>query len=374
MLENIVCHLTSVHRPFDTRIFVKEAKTLMQAGYKVVIVAPHNKDEVVNGIRIRAVPKPAGRRERIFQTSYEVYKAALDENAMLYYFHDPELIPVGLMLKMRGKKVVYDVHEDLPRQILTKHWINPLLRRGVAIGAQLMEIFGAYCFDRVVTATETIAKRFPSNKTSIIYNYPVIGELSTMDSISMPYDKRPLNVVYVGGITLIRGIREMVEAMSFMPTQSGIRLVLAGNFDPPELENEMRCISSWKYINYLGWQTREQIAKILANARVGLVLLHPTLNYLDSYPVKLFEYMSAGIPVVASDFQLWRKIIEDIKCGIVVDPLNPKAIADAILWLLENPIEAEKMGKRGQKAIYERFNWDTQAKKYVSITRELLMA
>ena len=142
----------------------------------------------------------------------------------------------------------------------------------------------------------------------------------------------------------------MVEAMSFMPTQSGIRLVLAGNFDPPELENEMRCISSWKYINYLGWQTREQIAKILANARVGLVLLHPTLNYLDSYPVKLFEYMSAGIPVVASDFQLWRKIIEDIKCGIVVDPLNPKGNSGCHFVVIRKPYRSGKDGQAGAKS------------------------
>jgi len=321
-------------------------------------------------VRIRGVRKPTGRRERITRTSRDVYKAALEEDAALYHFHDPELIPTGIMLKIRGKTVVYDVHEDLPRQVLTKPWIAPFFRHVVAVGAQAMESFCVRHFDGVIAATETIADRFLCDKTSILYNYPILGELTTVNCT--PYNKRPPNVVYVGGITVIRGIREMVDAMSFIPEQLGVRLVLAGSFSPPELEYEVRDISSWKRVSYLGWQNRKQITKILDHARVGLVLLHPTLNYLEAYPVKLFEYMSAGIPVIASDFPLWRKIIGNIGCGVLVDPLSPKAIADAILWLLENPIEAEKMGKRGQEAIYERYNWNIEAKKLCAFYNALL--
>lgn len=365
-----ICHLTSAHPSFDARIFVKECKSLMQAGYEVVLIAPHDKNEVVDGVRIRAVQKPTGRRERIIRTSHDVYKAALEEDAALYHFHDPELIPTGMMLKKRGKTVVYDVHEDLPRQILTKPWIAPFFRRIVAVGAQIMENYCVRHFDGVITATETIASRFPSNKTIILYNFPIIGELITDNSI--PYSKRPPTVVYIGGLTLIRGIQEMVKALSLIPEQLGVRLVLAGKFSPPGLEYKIKGTSSWKRIDYLGWQSREQIANIFGYVRVGLVLLHPTLNYLESYPIKLFEYMSAGIPVIASDFPLWRKIIENVGCGVLVDPLSPKAIADAILWFLENPIEAEEMGKKGQKAIYERYNWNNESKKMFDFYSSLL--
>ena len=365
-----IVHLTSVHPAFDTRIFIKECKTLVQEGYDVALIAPNDKDDIIDGVRIRAVPKPTGRRERIVRTSRDVYRAALEEDANLYHFHDPELIFIGMMLKIRGKTVVYDVHEDLPRQILTKPWIAPFFRRIVAVGAQIMENLCARYFDGVVTATETIADRFPSEKTVILHNYPILGELTVLDSES--YSKRAPIAAYIGGITLIRGIKEIVEAVSLIPQRLGVRLVLAGRFCPSELEFELRGSFSWKHVDYLGWQNRKQVAELLDHARVGLVLLHPTLNYLESYPVKLFEYMSAGIPVVASDFPLWREIIGSIGCGVLVDPFNPKSIADAIQWLIEHPTEAEDMGKLGQEAIYKHYNWDKEAEKLLVLYEKLL--
>lgn len=130
-----IVHLSSAHPCFDIRIFVKECKTLAQQGYEVVLVVPHDQDEVVDEIKINSVAKPKGRRERMFKTALGVYRAALKEDADLYHFHDPELIPFGIMLRVRGKKVIYDVHEDLPRQILTKPWINPFLRRILSVCA-----------------------------------------------------------------------------------------------------------------------------------------------------------------------------------------------------------------------------------------------
>jgi len=206
-----VCHLTSVHSPFDTRIFYKECRTLAQAGYKIVLVVPHDKNDVVDGVRIRAVPKPKNRRERMTKTVWQIYKAAVAENADIYHFHDPELIPVGIMLKLKGKKVIYDVHEDVPKQILTKYWIPSFLRRAVSASASLFEKIGSKFFDGIVTATPTIADKFPLDKTAAVQNFPMLNELVTSDAT--PYPNRPYNIVYVGGITALRGIREMVQAV-----------------------------------------------------------------------------------------------------------------------------------------------------------------
>jgi hypothetical protein len=106
--------------------------------------------------------------------------------------------------------------------------------------------------------------------------------------------------------------------------------------------------------------------------RVGLVILHPNINYVQSQPVKLFEYMAAGLPVIASDFPLWREIIDGAKCGLLVDPFDVKGIAEAITWLLEHPHEAELMGKRGQEAVYQKFNWNTEADKLIACYNELI--
>lgn len=365
-----VAHLTSVHPPFDTRIFYKECRTLAQAGYDVVLVVPHDRDEVVDGVRIRAVPKPKNRLERMTKTVWQVYKAALSENADIHHFHDPELIPVGIVLKLKGKKIIYDVHEDVPKQILTKYWIPSFLRHIASAGALLFEKIGSKFFDGIVAATPTIACKFPSDKTVAVQNFPMLNELVTSDA--MPYPNRPNDIVYVGGITAIRGIREMVEAIGLLPETLGARLCLAGSFSPAELYNEVCTMPGWKRVKFLGWQTREQMTALLGKARAGLVLLHPTLNYYDALPVKLFEYMSAGIPVVTSDFPLWKKIVEGTGCGLVTNPLDPQSIASAIEWLLTHPDEAEAMGKRGQEAVRKLYNWEHEAEVLISFYERLL--
>jgi glycosyltransferase involved in cell wall biosynthesis len=363
-------HITSVHRPFDTRIFYKECKTLAENGYEVVLIVPHDFDEMLDGVQIRAIPKAAGRWKRMTATVGHVYRAALAEEAHIYHIHDPELIPVGLLLKMKGKLVVYDAHEDLPRQILSKPWVPLVFRRVLSMLASLIVDLAGKVFDGIVSATPFIARRFHERKTVTVQNYPILGELLSSDLA--PYVKRPSNITYVGGITTRTGVREMVDALGRLPESLNVSLDLAGDFRPPTLEREVRRIPGWRRVNFLGWQTRPQVAKLLCRARAGLVVLHPELNYLDSYPIKLFEYMSTGLPVVASDFPLWRKIVTDADCGLLVDPLDPRAIARGIQWLLENPIEAEAMGRRGLAAVYKKYNWDREARKLLRLYDRLL--
>lgn len=363
-----IVHLSSAHPCFDIRIFVKECKTLAQQGYEVVLVVPHDQDEVVDEIKINSVAKPKGRRERMFKTALGVYRAALKEDADLYHFHDPELIPFGIMLRVRGKKVIYDVHEDLPRQILTKPWINPFLRRILSVCVAALEKIGVCFFNGVVAVTPTIAERFPENKTTVVYNYPILGELTSVEAV--PYGERPPIIVYVGGITMIRGIKEIIKAVGLIPDHVSVNLVLAGSIDEQDVQEAVS--SADRRVDFIGWQSREQVAKLLGRSRMGLVIFHPAPNHVEAMPNKLFEYMSAGLPLVASDFPLWRKIIDDIGCGLLVDPMDPQKIADAIQWMLDHPLESEEMGRRGQKAVYERYNWGQEAARLLLFYDEIL--
>jgi glycosyltransferase involved in cell wall biosynthesis len=104
----------------------------------------------------------------------------------------------------------------------------------------------------------------------------------------------------------------------------------------------------------------------------GLVLLHPVINYLDALPIKMFEYMSAGLPVIASDFPLWREIIEKNECGLCCDPLKPEKIAEAVQWVLDHPQEARIMGENGRRAVIEKYNWESEGKKLVKLYEDLI--
>ena len=185
------------------------------------------------------------------------------------------------------------------------------------------------------------------------------------------YEGRPEVIAYVGGITAIRGIREMVEAIELLPRTSSVKLVLVGDFKPKELEKDVNLLPGWNRVDFKGIQSRKEVARLLAMSRIGLVLFHPVPNHINAQPNKLFEYMSAGIPVIASDFPLWREIVGGAQCGLLVDPMNPEQIAEAIQWMLGHPDEAEAMGKRGLTAVQSHFNWESESKKLLDIYSEL---
>lgn len=364
------CHFTSAHPPFDARIFLKELTSLAQAGYPVRLVACHDRDEVRNGVSIVAIPRRGGRFSRMTLTVVAVFREVIRSKAAICHFHDPELIPVGLALKLLGRKVIYDVHEDLPRQILDKHWLSPVVRRPIAFAAECIEWLAGCVFDRIVTATPAIARRFPRRKTVVVKNYALENELVSPANINYT-NRRPI-VVYVGGVTTQRGGLQMVEAIGKVRADLAAELHIAGNITPEQLAASLSSLSGWKRTMMLGYIDRNAVRDLLGKARVGLVVLHPTDQYRPSLPIKIFEYMSAGIPVIASNFPLWREIVERNGAGLLVDPMDTDAIARAIEWILLNPQEAEAMGQRGQRAVVTQFSWGSEEKKLLNIYRELL--
>ena len=365
-----VCVLTSVHGPFDVRIFHKEAQSLAKQGYSVTIVAPHGEDAQRDGVEIKAVPVPRTRPERMSSTLWRLFRSALNTNASVFHFHDPELIPVGMLLKLLGKRVVYDVHEDVPADILDKGWIPPSLRWPIARVAAWTEALAACRFDAIVAATPAIARSFPNEKTLTVQNFPQFDVQLEAETTS--YRDRELLIVYVGGISELRGAREMIEAMALLCESVQARLQLAGSFDPPESRQKLAREPGWSQVDFLGWLSPKEVRELLGKSRLGLLVLHATECYKVSQPVKLFEYMSAGLPVVASDFPLWRSIIQEAGCGILVDPINPAAIAEAIQWLLQRPAEAEAMGQRGREAVRRVYNWENEEQKLVELYARLM--
>lgn len=364
-----IAHLTSAHPIHDSRIFHKECKTLAARGYDVTLIAPHHQDCEIEGIQIRAIKPTYFRLKRMSVSIFAVYKAALQEQADIYHFHDPELIPIGLLLKCRGKKVIYDAHEDFPKDMLDKKYIPSWLRPPLSKLTSCIEKIAARLFNKVITVTPAIAEKFSSKKTILIRNFPILSEFNLTETI--PYNNREHKCIYVGSINQNRGLKEMMAAVSFVPTHLKVNLQLAGKFQPDALLQQATEYLGWDRVNYLGYLHRHAISKYLQNSRIGLLLLQPIAGYLESYPIKLFEYMAAGLPVIASDFPVWRDIIEKYQCGILLDPNDTQSIANSIEYLITHPDEAEAMGKNGQRACEKLFNWNSEAEKLVNTYLQL---
>jgi glycosyltransferase involved in cell wall biosynthesis len=366
-----IAHLTSAHPRNDIRIFVKMCCSLASAKFQVtLVVADGLSDELREGVQIHDVGAPKSRFDRIKNAPNRVFKKAISLQADLYHLHDPELIPIGLKLKRMGKRVVFDSHEDVPKQMLGKPYLNkPVLWT-------LAKVFGAYeswaCrqFDGVIAATPFIREKFLkiNPRTVDINNFPLLGELDAQ----MPWADKAAEVCYIGGISIIRGISEVVQVMGLV--QNGVRLNLCGRFSELDVELACKTMPGWEAVNEYGYVDRAGVRQVLGRSVAGLVTLHPVINYLDALPVKMFEYMAAGIPVIASDFPLWREIVEGNNCGLCVDPMNPAVIAKAVDYLVQHPDEARQMGDNGRRAVLEYYNWSVEEIKLLAFYRNILQS
>ncbi|MFN5985002.1 MAG: glycosyltransferase family 4 protein [Fluviicola sp.] len=359
-----VCHFTSVHNWNDIRIFQKECVSLAKGGYEVHLVAGNCSNELIKGVHIHGVKLAhKSRFDRMWKSSKLIFQKALSIDADIYHFHDPELLRFALKLKRKGKIVIYDAHEDLPKQIKGKYWINKYLRSSVAFVIRAYENFVCKRIDGVFTATPFIADRFlkVNSNTIAINNFPMLNELENFT----PWSEKNNFICYIGGISEIRGLSQVVDALEL---QNQFHLQLAGPITngSNNFENQLKSKKGWELVNYLGVIDRESVKKVMSESKVGLVTFLPLPNHVDAQPNKMFEYMSAGIPVIGSHFQLWKDILEKNNCGICVDPESPEQISKALKQISDDEELAQKMGQNGREAVLKHYNWESESTRLLS--------
>lgn len=369
-----VLHLTTVHGRGDTRIARREGKTLARTypGAVGLVVADGCGCCEATGDTMGIIDvgrPPGGRAGRMILGSWRVFQVVRKTRPVVVHVHDPELVVIGLIFRISGFCVIYDVHEDFPAQIRYKHWLPKLLRTPVGGVASLVHRVVGRVFDGVVAATPAIARSFPNERTWVVQNFPP-RELAERPQ-HLPYTERPHGILYVGSLEAVRGAREMLVGLERV-SRKDVVLDIAGRISPAALGTSLVEYPAWSRVRFHGWVSEAEVFALLDRARVGLVLFHPHPNHFEAQPTKLFEYMAAGLPVVASDFPHWRSLVKDAGSGLLVDPFDPKAIARAIDWILDHPEDAKRMGERGRVAIQECYNWDQESKKLLDLYRRLL--
>jgi len=368
-----VCILTSVHIPFDGRIFHRGARSLVKVGYDVVLIASHDKEEVVDGIRVVPLPRVKGRLARMTKVAWRLYRLAVKENAAVYHFHDPELMLVGLLLKLRGKRVIWDVHEHYPNSILDKYYIARPLRRAISVSFDLFERAVVRFFDYVIYTTPFVGARYQTMRvrSGRIENYPPLGQ-------SARFAKQPQEkIIYLGGMSRTRGLVEVMEAFALVAGKHPRwELCLVGSCRPASFEKELRELAATRGVQdnvaFIPWVPYEEKERLSSQASMGVITYLPYSNNTSCLPNKLFDYMVVGLPVIASDFPLYREVVEASRCGMLVDPSKPEQIAEAMAYLIEHPEQALEMGENGRRAVIETYNWEAESEKLLRIYDTIL--
>lgn len=362
-----VVHLTTAHPRKDNRILLRECCTLAEAGYDVnLVVADGLGSETFHGVSIHDAGAKRNRLHRAVVMPIAVQSVALALHPDIVHIHDPELLPIGLLLRLRGYRVIYDSHEDLPRSLMSRTWIPITIRKVVASLAELVENSIVRSLTAVIAATPAIRDRFQSRSGIVqtICNYPRLNVAPEPD-----YSRREKRTFcYVGAISEDRGINGMLEAARL----SGAKLLIAGPFGGSSDEATTRQQPGWKNVEYLGVVPHAEIWSILQRSCAGMLFLHPVQNYIESLPTKMYEYMAVGLPVLASNYAGWPDVVKQNAIGITCNPADPRSIAAAMQQIMDQPDAAEAMGRRARKVVLEKYRWENEAPKLISLYERLL--
>ncbi len=371
-----VYHLTNVHSPFDARIFYKQAQTLARAGYAVTVVGPGPEEWCGEraGVRVQTVPVARGVGQRILNL-WRLLRVGLGANAACFHFHDPELLPVGAVLKLCGRRVIYDVHEHFPLVAMVRPWVPERLRRPLARLVDWGErVLARYFVTAVVGVVEEQEDRFAKRPFAVVKNYPRLEWYSPGCS-----ELGPCALVHIGSLSEDRGGLFLLEIMrELAKTHPQVRLLSVGTFHSQELRERFEAFRrEWGLEEQIHYSEKrvpyDELGATIAACQIGLVPGQVSPKNLASFvPTKLFEYLACGLPVVASDLPSIRRFLAVADWGLLADPSDPVAHARAIGYLLDDPAAAQVKGTQARRAAEEHFNWEAEGEKLLALYERIV--
>lgn len=371
-----IVHVSSAHPWTDNRVHLRAAGSAAKAGYRTALVAvaaagvgadrDWDQPDPETGVYVRRLP--ARRRgRRVLVSSVQAVHAALSSRAPIVHLHDPELVWAVPVLRGLHRTVVYDAHEDLPAQMRGKEYLGPVARRVSTVAAHAVLVVARRA-RTVVAATPTIARRFPVDRTVLVRNVP---QLRAEDTAVQSVIDRDKTVVYIGSMSRDRGLDVLTGVASSRKLPDGWRVRTAGPIDGAVDRRAFDDLVRARRIDHRGVLLPNAARDLLVSARIGLLPLFPTPAYAASIPTKLFEYLAAGLAVVATDVPLWRELLAGADCATWVPPGDPEAVVAAIRRYDEDPELLLRHATSGRALVRERFRWDREEQVLLDLYRSL---
>lgn len=358
---------SSLHQWDDPRIFYKQCKTLVQHYHLTLMAISEDKLIIKDGIQIIGLSKPKIIIHRLINAvkiAYEVLKG----DYTIFHFHDPELLWVGFIAKIFGKKVIFDIHENILGIVQIRNWIPKFFKKPLGFFILLLEKISQRIFDAIIVAVQPILKNFKNTFT--IRNFALVDSEPTIK-----IKPKENTIVYVGAVTLSRGILDLIEvAIKLQKTNSSLKVIIIGKSRDQDFVKKLnRLIDSAlipNNIQYFGHINFLELKKYISTATLGVIPLHPNENYLNSYPTKIFDYMNWGLPYVYSDIPYWVKTFGDKCGGIPFHTQNNNDLYDKIEKIIYNDNLWSKLAAEGRKNI-KYFSWNEESRKLLQIYQNL---
>ena len=362
-----VVHITTVHPRDDVRIKVKFANSWAALGPTELIVCDGLPDETIDGIRIHGLHKRSSRPARMLLAPLDCLRLLLRKNdRCVVHLHDPELLLVALFMRWAGYKVVFDLHEDLIDQVISKPYLHRHVAKMISLGLRLVYPILLRTANAHIAATSAISESYSwrvGRSIPVVYNYVLRSE--TRDPGS--YAPESQTLVYSGEITEIRGIWRMLAISEALP--EGWRMVLCGRFRTDALLAKCQKHPGWARIDYRGYVSRTEVRQIYEQAACGLVLFDKQPNHMDSLPNKLFEYMGNSVPCITTNIPRWKDLVEENDVGICVPSEDDAAMLEQITAYLADPQWRARHANNGASLVREKYTWEPEFEKYAAFVQ-----
>lgn len=372
--------LSSAHPAHDKRVFEKEARALFAAGLDVTHLCPAASGETVgvevtDGIRIRRYRRAAGNLRRILGIPVLI-REALREEADIYHCNEVDSWLAGLILaKLRGGKVVFDVHEHYP-SVFASRYLPSLIRPLGSAFIRLLYRALAPLTDGLVFAKAAVAADFPTSRpaTAVVRNLPPLRLIESHGE-SRPRRDGQAIAIHTGALRRARGWPQMLDALA-LTAQPGVTLRLVGGFTDrsrSDFDSRVAELELGHRVDVEPWLPFEDAFERLLDADIGLILFQPNIqNHVFASPHKLYDYMLAGLPVIGPAFAVEvARVVQQFDCGILVDSSNPAEIASALNRLASDGDLRRRMGERGRRAVLNDLNWEREAVRLLELYRRL---